>query len=442
MNTVTGADHPRAWPDNYRAGHAWWAVGLLMVFQIVSMIDRQILSILIPEMRADLGLDDFQISLVQGLAFALFYGVMGLVIGGLVDRHSRRAIMFAGITLWSLAAAGTGLAHNYAQLFIARLGVGFGEAAIAPAGQSLLASIFPRHRLTTPVACFAAAGVVGISLSYALGGHLLTRLTADPLGGPLSGLAPWRQVLIVTGLPGLLAAFLAFAIREPVRRDAPAADTGRVGWGSFFRHIGAHRRSIGGIILGAAMMATATQGTMVWAPTYARRVLGLGAAEIGAAMGGAIAFGGIVGGIAVGLLADRLYVRGRRDISLRLFATFCLLVPPIVAGAIASGRPAMLFGAITLMMLTTGASFGPMMAAVQMISPPEMRGRFAALMVLASNLFGYALGPMFVGFLTEHVFGDPMRVGAAIIVCLLTASPLAAALAWSARRPFLARLDA
>lgn len=429
------------WPDNYGPASAWWTVFILTIFQIVSMIDRQVISVLIPEMRADLGLNDFQISLVQGLSFALFYGLMGLVIGGLVDRYSRRAIMFAGIVVWSLAAAGTGLARSYHELFAGRLLVGAGEAAVSPAGQSLLSSIFPRHRLTTPIACLSVSGVIGISLSYALGGNLLALFSAQPLGGPLSGLAPWRQVLVVTGLPGVLIAFLAFAFREPKRRSLTPPDRRAASWGAFFRHIGAHPRLMLGLILGSAVMAVAIQGTMVWTPTYARRVLGASAADVGTMMSVAVALGGIIGGLSLGLFIDHRFARGTRDMALRLLCGFCIAIPPCLAAAFALGNFTLLFGAITLMMMTMGSSYGPTMAAVQMIAPVEMRGRFAALMVLASNLCGYALGPMLIGFLTDYVFGDPMKLGWSIITCLLIAGPLAAWMVWSARGDFLRRLD-
>ncbi|WP_313807662.1 MFS transporter [Sphingobium sp.] len=439
MRVATG--RRQDWPDNYQAGTAWWTVAVLMIFQIISMIDRQVMSVLIPEMRADLSLNDFQISMVQGLSFALFYGVMGLVIGGMVDRYSRRAIMFAGVFIWSLAATGTGLARNYGELFAGRLMVGCGEAGVSPAGQSLLSSIFPRHRLTTPMACFTVSGIIGISLSYALGGLLLQRFGSDPLGGPFAGLAPWRQVLIVTGLPGVLVAFLAFAIRNPVRRAAPLSRPDQAGWGAFFRYIGTHARLMIGMILGSAIMAVALQGTMVWTPTYARRVLNASPAEIGTMMALAVAVGGVLGGLALGLLIDRQFTRGTRDMALRLLSGFCILIPPILAVAFVIGNLNLLFAAVTLMMMTMGSSYGPTMAAVQMIAPPEMRGRFAALMVLASNLCGYAVGPMLIGFLTDHVFGDPMKIGHAIITCLLTAGPLSAWMVWSARKDFLRLLD-
>lgn len=430
------------WPDNYRAPVAWWAVFVLVIFQIVSMIDRQVVSVLIPEMRADLGLNDFQISMIQGMAFALFYGAMGLIIGGLVDRHSRRKIMFGGIVLWSIAAAGTGLARNYVHLFIGRLFVGFGEGAISPAAQSLLSSIFPRSRLTTPMACFTAAGVLGMSLSYALGGNLLDLFTRAPLGGPLAGLEAWRQVLIVTGLPGVAVALLAFTLREPVRGGAPPRSRAAASWGAFFGHILRNRRLMVGIIVGSSLMAMMNQATMTWTPTYARRLLGVSASEVGTMMSIAVALGGIVGGLALGLWIDRSFAHGRRDIALRLLALFALAVPPVIAAAFVIGDFRLLFAAITLMMMTTGAVFGPTLAAVQMIAPLEMRGRFAALAVLASNLFGFAFGPMLVGAITDYVFGDPAMIGYAIAISLVATGPAAAWLIWSARADFLDCLDA
>lgn len=431
--------------DDGRAGivAAWWAVAMVGLFNVVSMIDRVIVSVLIPEMRTDLSLNDFQISLVQGMAFALFYGAMGLVIGGLVDRWSRRTIMFGGIVIWSCAAAVTGLARNYSQLFLGRLLVGFGEGAISPAAQSLLSSIFPRHRLSTPMAIFSVSGVVGISLSFLLGGMLLDGFTRAPLGGPLEGLAPWRQVLIVTGLPGVLIALLAFTLVEPPR---PAATvTTKVpphSWRAFFLFLRQHPRMMGGMMAGFALTAMATQGTMTWAPTYARRVLGLSAAQAGNGLSLAVAVGGICGGIILGLIIDHFFRRGRRDIALRLFAGLTIVGAPFVASAFVLDNATLMFAAVLLMLLTAGASFGPGMAAIQMIAPVELRGRCGALTVLISNLGGLALGPMLIGAMTDYLFKDPNQIGLSIAVALVVLGPASGlAMLW-ARPAFLARLNA
>lgn len=428
-------------PANYSHAAAWWAVGVTMIFQIVSMIDRQIVSVLIPEIRADLAMNDFQISLIQGMAFALFYGAMGLIIGGLVDRYSRQKIMFAGVVIWSVAAAATGLARNYLHLFIGRLFVGFGEGAISPASQSLLSSIFSRGRLSTPMSCFTAAGVAGVSLSYALGGNLLDAFTRNPLGGLLEGLAPWRQVLVVTGAPGIAIAFLAFTIRRPAQDEARRDTASEANWGSFFRYLTQDKRLMFGIIGGAGLCAMATQSAMMWAPTYGRRVLGQSAADVGTMMSIAVAVGGIVGGISLGLIVDHWFRRGVRDITFRALTGIMLFVPPFVAAAFLVHDATLLFVAITFMMFTMGGIFGPTLAAVQMITPPAMRGRFGALAVLASNLFGYAFGPMLVGAFTDYIFGDPDKIGLSVAIVVAGTAPIAAWLIWSARRDFLEALE-
>ena len=141
------------------------------------------------------------------------------------------------------------------------------------------------------------------------------------------------------------------------------------------------------------------------------------------------------------MIVDRQFSRGMRDIALRLLCGFGLIMPPILAITFLSNNAAIVFAGTALMMLTMGASYGPLMAAVQMMSPPEMRGRFAALTVLASNLLGYAIGPMLIGFLTDYVFHDPMKVGYSIVASLLVLGPLSAAMVWSARGHFLRQLD-
>lgn len=426
----------------FTGGMAWWAVVVTMIFQIVSMIDRVVVSVLIPEIRADLLLNDFQISLVQGMAFALFYGAVGLLIGGLVDRYPRRLIMFGGVLIWSIAAAATGYARTYVHLFLGRLMVGFGEGAISPASQSLISGIFPRHRLSTPISCFTAAGVAGVSLSFALGGLLLDRFTHAPLGGPLAGLDPWRQVLIVTGLPGIAVALLAFTITEPKRPTESAAYARDAAWPAFFRFLRENPRMMGGMLAGYGLSAMATQGAMTWAPTYARRVLGIGAAEVGGFMGIAVGFGGILGTIGLGILIDRIFTRGRRDIALLSFAWMAAIASPLAAIAFLAGNATLMFVAIAFLLLTLGASFGPALAAIQMIAPISMRGRFGALAVLISNLGGMALGPMLIGALTDYGYRDPDKVGVAIATALLVLGPAAALCISWARPAFLARLDA
>lgn len=427
-------------PAQIRPFAAWWSVFIFVVFNIVSLIDRNVIAVMIPEIQADLGLNDFQISLVQGMAFALFYGLVGLLIGGLVDRYPRRWIMYGGISLWSLAAAGAGLAANYAQMFLARMLVGMGEGAISPAAQSLLAGIFPRHRLATPLSAFVAAGIVGIGLSFALGGWLLEYFADHPLGGPFAGLAPWRQVLIALGLPGLLIALLAFTVHEPAR-PMLAAGAQQPSWKSFFAHFRANPRLIGGLLAGYGLTAMISHGSTAWAPTYARRVLGLSAGAVGETMFLIVAVGGVASTIAMGMLVDRLTLRGCHDAPLRCFLAAAILAIPAAATGFLADNVVLLYLGIAVMVCTLSAAFGPGLAAVQMISPPEMRGRMGALIVLVTNIGGFALGPMMVGALTDYVFRDEQWVGVSIATLIVIVGSLATLIIWHVRPAFARRVS-
>lgn len=330
---------PAAQAQTFDRMRAWWAVIVLMTFNIVSLIDRSIISVMIVDIRADLHLNDFQISLVQGMGFAIFYGVMGLVIGGLIDRSSRRKIMFAGINLWSLAACATGLAPNYMAMFGARLMVGVGEGAISPASQSLLSSIFPRHKLSTPMSCFVAAGVMGTGLAFALGGWLLDLFSHAPLGGPFVGLAPWRQVLVVTSLVGIPISFLIFSVREPSRGVGTKRPRG-ASWGEFGRFMVEHRALMTCLLLGYGLTSMITYSVLAWAPTYARRVLEMSPMAVGSAMGLIVGIGGVVSTIFMGYVTDRLFARGHRDAAMRCYLVAVPIAIPFgIIGFTSGNRP-------------------------------------------------------------------------------------------------------
>lgn len=171
-------------------GSAYWMLAVLTILYMVSMIDRQVIGLLIPAIKADLGLTDVQISLLTGPAFAVFYCLAGLPIGYMVDRHSRRLIIFIGLTIWGIATMGCGLATGFTQLLVARFMVGTGEASLSPASYSLFGDAFPRHRLGLATAVFGGGATLGTSLAYALGGLLTEVLPAGGISTPLGHLAP------------------------------------------------------------------------------------------------------------------------------------------------------------------------------------------------------------------------------------------------------------
>jgi MFS family permease len=209
--------------------YAWFVVGVLLLAYTLSFIDRMILSLLVGPIRADLGISDTQMSLLMGFAFAIFYSLLGVPLGWLADRGNRKALIVGGVAAWSLMTAVCGLARGYGGLFLARIGVGVGEATLSPAAYSMLGDYFPRERLGRAMAVYSIGVPLGSGVALVAGAFVVRFVTEGaPVPLPLLGaLEPWRLAFLIVGLPGLLvAALIALAIREPARRGPGAAAAG------------------------------------------------------------------------------------------------------------------------------------------------------------------------------------------------------------------------
>lgn len=187
------------WPS---AGRAWWQVIVLTIAYIVSFVDRTIISLLVEPIKADLGIGDTQIALLQGVAFGLCYAIMGFPLGWLADRRSRRGLIAAGSTLWGVATAWCGAAGSFTQLFMARVGVGVGEASLSPAALSTISDLFPREKRGLAIGFYTMAVSLGSGLALILGGAVLAWVATFPrISVPLLGpLAPWRMAFVSVGL--------------------------------------------------------------------------------------------------------------------------------------------------------------------------------------------------------------------------------------------------
>lgn len=206
VRRVTGEGvGPNMQPDaNFRieSKAAWATVGILMVMHVLQFIDRSNISLMVYPIRRDLNISDFQLSLVQGLAFALFYAVCGIPVGWVIDRYSRRLIIFLGVTVWSIASANCGLANSYAALLFARFAVGAGEATLLPASYSLIADMFPRNRLGRANGIFSVASLLGTSIALVVGGAAIAYAErVGPVAFPIVGvLKPWQVAFMATSL--------------------------------------------------------------------------------------------------------------------------------------------------------------------------------------------------------------------------------------------------
>ncbi len=408
---------------------AWWTVFVLMTLNACSLIDRQIMSMIVVDMKADMGLTDFQISLLQGLAFALFYGIFGLALGSIIDRYPKRVVVYICITFWSLSASITGLARSYGTMVFARMGVGAGEGGVNPASQSLIASLFPSGKISLPMSIFAGSGSIGMALSYLIGGALLDAVSKHSFPG-LEGLAPWRQVLVITSVPGVAIAFLAFTLTEPSAAKAKQRDN-RTSWADFGRFLMKERDLYGRLLVGYGLTALMTYSVISWAPTYARRVLDMTPTTVGAFLGAIDLVGGIVGMAALGWIVDRQFSRGHHDFVVRTYLVSVALTLPLTILGFLADRADLYIVAMIATKCVLCTCYGPGMAILQIVTPPAFRGRTAALMLLTIAMFGYAAGPVSAGAVTDFVFHDAAHVGASLAVVLAVTGPIATWCIWS-----------
>ena len=406
--------------------YAWYVVGVLLLLNVSSFIDRQVMAFLVGPIKADLGISDTQMGLLLGPAFALTFAFSGLLIGKLVDRGNRVAIIAWGVAAWSVMCTACGVANTFGQLFAARFGVGIGEATLSPSAASLIVDYFPQEKLATAMSVFTSGVFIGSGLAYLIGGLLIEAVgSSAPWELALVGeIQPWQQVLIIVGLPGMLLAALTLTIREPRRKlatpvhAATAAEV--VTW--LRRHAGAFL-TFG---LGIAIYATVNFGTAFWFPVFFDRAHGWSPGKVGVIMGGATLIFGVVGVIAGGRLADWFKLRGRSDGNL-----IVLIVSAVVS--IAAGLPLyltssepVLIASLIVTNIAAASPFGAAAAAMQEMSPSTMRGQAAALLGLLLNFVGLGLGPTVVGLLTDRAFQDEAKVGLSLLVLTLVGRTFAA----------------
>lgn len=208
-------------PSEHKAtGYSWYVLSILVLIYVLNFVDRNILSILAEDIKADLNLTDDQLGFLYGTAFGVFYALFGIPLGKLADSWHRVRLMTVGLAVWSAMTAFSGLAKNFAMLSFARIGVGVGEATASPAAYSLISDYFPKKMRATALAIYSSGLYIGGGISLLIGGKIVESWNAAyPVDAPF-GLAGWQAAFIIVGLPGILLAMLVFTLREPLRGEA------------------------------------------------------------------------------------------------------------------------------------------------------------------------------------------------------------------------------
>ncbi|MGF6222536.1 MFS transporter [Pseudomonas sp. YL-218 TE3947] len=415
-----------------RPATAWYMTGVLFLLYWLSLLDRLVISLLVDPIRRDLGITDFELSLLQGFAFGVFYAVCGLPLGWLVDRFSRRWVIFGGVTIWTLATTFCGVAHSYWQLFLARVGVGAGEAALSPAAYSLMADSFPAHRLTTALAVYSLGSLFGTGMAYLLGGVIVGLVSEHhsvllPLVGEVRS---WQLVFIAIGLPGVFLGLLVFTFREPPRRTTASSrpSTALVGqvFGEVFRHIRRHGRFFFCHHIGFTLCVMAVAGMALWAPTYLYRAFAWKPAQVGIWLGVVGTLGGVIGALGCGQLIDRQVARGRLDAHMRLFSLTSLVSVPVAVVGVLWHDPYIFLAAFFLIQMLVSPIMGISAAALQIAAPAYLRGRLSSLYLFVMILLGIGAGPSVVAAFTDFIFQDDAKVGYSLALIFVLACPLSA----------------
>lgn len=266
---------------------AWLSTGVIFLLTVIAMADRMAISMLIGPIKAEFGIGDFQASLLIGLAFTLFYVIFLLPIGAAADRYSRARVLVVCLTIWSTATILCGFTVGFVSLFLARMLMGAGEAAIGPCSVGIIGASFPRHELSKPLAVQGIGFQIGPALGVAAAGAILAAGSAGAFEGiPLLGdLSAWRVAFILIGLPGLLALLLIPLLTDPDadrRRQRGAEPAVRV---SILPFLKANRRLMGLMLAGSGISAIASGVITGWVPEYLQRSLGASPAEAGAMLG-------------------------------------------------------------------------------------------------------------------------------------------------------------
>jgi MFS family permease len=439
------AARPPVTREGPRAGWgAWYAVLFLTVAASLSSVDRQVLALMIGPIKRDFSVSDSQMGLLGGLAFSLLYTAFTLPAAWVADQRSRRMVVTAGILFWSAMTSACGLAHRFVTLFLARMGVGIGEAALGPAAYSMMSDLFPRASLPVAIGLYNAAPFIGVGLANMVGGPMIQHFEgAPPITLPLLGaVKSWQTVFLILGVPGLAMALLGrLTLAEPARRGRFAGDG----------HIPLTLSQIGAFLAGrrlfltlmfTAYVALAIQGwgLFFWVVEFLVRERGLARGQVGLIYG-SMAFGlGLAGAIVSGRLASSLLRRGDVVWMMRLVFLCILVLGPLAIVMPLAPRGWEVLALLAPITFLMGWPGGLGTTALQFIVPNELKGRIIALYLVVVNFISLTLGPLLGGLISDRVFAGRSLGGS---LCLMAAVdyPLAAVCLWFCLRPFREAVD-
>jgi len=430
-----------------RYTYEWYVVVICMLAYVFSFIDRQVLALMIEPIKRDLHLTDTQFSLLHGLAFSLFYAVMGMPLAYLADRFARPRIIATGIALWSVATAACGMSQSFVHMFVSRMSVGVGEAALSPGTYSMLADLFPKSKLGRAVGVYSLGSFIGGGIAFLVGGYVIALLKhASVFTLPIIGdVRAWQITFFIVGLPGLLIALLfAMTVRNPARKGLAQDGAGRVkrvSMADSLRFVGSHRKTFFCHYIGFSFYAMTLYCLMGWSPAFYMRHFGLSTVDAGYTLGTVMLVANTAGVFCGGWLSDWLLRGGHADAPMRAacIGAACMFLPAVMFAQTASLNASLAW--LVAAMFFASFPLATSAAAMQTLAPNQMRAQISALFLLVSNLIGLGLGTTLVALVTDKVFGSPLAVGHSMTIIDAIATALAAVLLFVGCKHFRASLE-
>ena len=423
------------WPN---ARYAWYVIALLTLAYALAILDRVSIALLIEPLEHSLHLTDTQFGLLQGMAFSLFYSVLGLPLGLLCDRTKRTPILVGGIALWSLATMGCSLASTFEELFAARVLVGVGEASLVPAAASLIADFFPPTKRPKAYGVFVTGSTLGSAAALLLSG-LFLHWSEDLIASVpdlFGGFENWQLVFIMCGIPGVFLALIMFlTMREPKRQGIEVTAT-EFSLKPILKLFAQRPVAFGTLIIGTAFNLVCVYAIIGWMPALFIRVHEWEAATTGQILGMVGMPISIFAAISSGWVISWLTKKGHKDAP--MIAAAACGVSMLVFGTATSLAPSALLALLAYAMnaLFVNWNISSVYSGVAQISPNQLRGQVMALHTIASSLIAMSAGNFIVGFLTDTFFTSQQGLSYALAIVFSVCGTVSALILMFGRRAF------
>ena len=369
-----------------------YVLAMLTLVYVFNFVDRQLLVILQESIKNELHLSDTQLGLLSGFTFAIFYVTLGIPIARFADKGSRRNVVAMSLGLWSLMTAFSGLARNFVQLLLARIGVGVGEAGGSPPAHAMISDYFPPEKRSTALSIYSTGIYIGVLIGFLMGGYLNQRLG-------------WRTAFFVLGIPGIIFCFLFYTTVKEPRRGATDASASLIEKNQSIREVLKllyAKKTFVYLDIATSLHVFCIYGLLNWAPSFLSRLHGMKNSDIGVSLGLIYGICGALGTFFGGLLTDFLGKRDKRWY-LKVPAYAVIISMLFAAGALFLQNTILSICSLGCCAFLQSTYLGPSLAVAHSLVPASMRALTSGILFLVLNLVGLGFGPLIVGVISDSL---------------------------------------